>query len=82
MNMLPLRDPNAFVAGQLHTCLAALENKLNNSISESAMVRKWILEGIDVHDFLPHLKVILKVNPKTAIKEFWLLWQLIVSIEL
>ncbi|MES9881504.1 MAG: reverse transcriptase domain-containing protein [Sedimenticola sp.] len=57
VNVLPVRDPNVFVAGQLHTCSSEWSKILiSNSDHTSATVGSWISHGINVHDFFAHFK--------------------------
>ena len=54
-NTFPLRDPNFFVAGQLHQCVDEWHVILDkNSNETSDDVKSWIQNGVDVHDFFTH----------------------------
>ena len=62
-NTLPLRDPDCFVAGQLHQCVSEWNCILDeNSNEASADVRSWIKHGLDIHDFFTHFHGNFKGN--------------------
>ena len=53
----PLRDPDHFVAGQLHNCITEWDFIFKQNSNESSeMVRSWITHGIDVTKFFTHFQ--------------------------
>lgn len=54
---LSFRNPEQFVAGQLHSCVDSWENLLSAVDDElSERVKSWIVGGVDVFDFFQHFK--------------------------
>ena len=54
-NTLSLRDPQYFVAGQLHQCINEWNYILDqNSNEHSEVIRSWIQHGLDIHCFFRH----------------------------
>ena len=57
VSALPLRDPDHFVAGQLHSCITEWDYIFKQNSNESSeMVRSWITHGIDVTKFFTHFQ--------------------------
>lgn len=54
---IPLRDPNEFVAGQIHKHLESWEFVLKGyCLDNRDRIRSWLYNGVNVHDFFCHFK--------------------------
>ena len=57
VSAIPLREPNHFVAGQLHNGITEWDYIFKQNSNESSeMVRSWITHGIDVTKFFTHFQ--------------------------